>query len=168
MSMSTNRTGSPVTLALQSNPRYLTLARALVTALSRQVGFDERCSGHIALALDEALCNVIRHGYGERDDQPIWVHVCPVAEGGSEVGMRIVIEDEAPQVDPTKIRSRNLDEIRPGGLGVHIIREIMDDVQYEQREGGRGMRLTLLRRLPSAGGRVLEPAHESSDGEENA
>lgn len=166
--MSTNHTAYPVTLALQSNARYLTLARALVTALSRQIGFDERCSGHIALALDEALCNVIRHGYGERDDMPIWVHVCPVCENGSEVGMRIVIEDEGRQVDPTNIRSRDLNEIRPGGLGVHIIREIMDDVRYEQRDGGRGMRLTLLRRLPSAGGRVLEPAHENTDSEDHA
>lgn len=164
--MSTKHTGAPVTLALLSNPRYLTLARALVTSFSRQIGFDERCSGHIALALDEALCNVIRHGYGEREDGPILVHVTPVEENGQEIGMRIVIEDEAPQVDPDKIRSRDLDEIRPGGLGVHIIREIMDDVRYERRDGGSGMRLILTRRLPSAGGRVLEPAHES-EGDEN-
>jgi hypothetical protein len=43
-----------------------------------------------------------------------------------------------------------LDDIRPGGLGVYIIREIMDEVRYEKREGG-GMRLTLTKRKPADG-----------------
>ncbi len=71
-------------------------------------------------------------------------------------GIEIVIEDDAMQVDPDTIRSRDLDDIRPGGLGVHIIREIMDEVSYARRDR-RGMRLTLVKHLhPVAAARDSE------------
>ena len=60
--------------------------------------------------------------------------------------MLIVIEDEARQIDPAFIKGRELDDVRPGGLGVHIIREVMDVVEYESRDGV-GMRLTLFKQL---------------------
>jgi anti-sigma regulatory factor (Ser/Thr protein kinase) len=61
-------------------------------------------------------------------------------------------------VDPATIRSRDLDDIRPGGLGVHIIHEVMDEVRYERRDS-RGMRLTMVkqRRSPEVCG--TEDAH---------
>ena len=145
---------APITLTMHSDTRYLCVARALVSAFARQAGFDDRTTGQIALAIDEALCNVMRHGYEGRHGMPIWLHLHAIAEADRTVGMRIVLEDEGRQVDPRQIRSRDLADIRPGGLGVHIIRETMDNVLYEQRED-RGMRLTLTRRLPSEGGREI-------------
>ena len=61
--------------------------------------------------------------------------------------LEIIIEDDARQVDLDTIRSRELEDVRPGGLGVHLISEIMDDVVYEHREAG-GMRLLMRKRLP--------------------
>lgn len=142
---------------LLSQPRYLAPTRRLLNEFCRQFGFDDRCAGQVALAVDEAICNVIRHGYGQRTDGPIWIKLWPIAASGRHSGgIRIVIEDEARQIDPAQIKGRPLDEIRPGGLGVHIIREVMDEVVYERRDGA-GMRLSLVRRLPEAGGRELEP-----------
>ena len=46
-----------------------------------------------------------------------------------------------------KVSTRDLEDIRPGGLGVHLIEEIMDSVHYEHRDGG-GMRLTMRKRIP--------------------
>ena len=61
---------------------------------------------------------------------------------------RILIEDEAEQVDPEEIQPRSLDEIRPGGLGVHIIREVMDEARFERRPGSDvGMRLEMIKRV---------------------
>jgi anti-sigma regulatory factor (Ser/Thr protein kinase) len=118
----------------------------MVGNIAHWVGFDEVQSGQISLAVDEALCNVIKHGYGRRDDMPIWLSLWALE--GKPTGIKIVIEDLATQVDPKKIQGRNLDDIRPGGLGVYIIRQIMDEVVYEQRPEG-GMRLTLIRHVPS-------------------
>jgi len=131
-----------VRLELYSQPRFLAATRAMIGNLAQRLGFSEVQCGQISLAVDEALCNVINHGYGRRPDGRIWLSVWE--QDGEQPGMRIVIEDEARQVDPSTIRSRDLDDVRPGGLGVFIMREIMDDVCYEQRPAG-GMRLTMVK-----------------------
>lgn len=132
-------------LEMLSQARFLAAARTMVGALAQRLGFNEIHSGQISLAVDEALCNIINHGYEKRDDGRIWLRVW-VHENHTP-GLQIVIEDNARQVDPEAIRSRNLEDIRPGGLGVYLINEIMDEVRYERRET-EGMRLTMFKALP--------------------
>src|SRR5262249_15053911 len=136
MSTPSSPTSPPATapqlrIELRSNPLFLSGVRELVVAVSKRLGFTEDTSGQIALAADEALSTVIRHGYNKAPDRPIWLSLW--AEGGAWAGgppaptggtgderpdaIRIIIEDEAKQIDPALIRSRDLDEIRPGGLG---------------------------------------------------
>jgi serine/threonine-protein kinase RsbW len=138
-----------IRLELVSDPVYLAGARELVSSVARRLGFTEEACAQIALAVDEALCNIIRHGYDRRKDAPIWLSVFPIHHDGRLSGLRIVLEDEAKQVDPEQIKSRDLDEIRPGGLGVHIIRQVMDEVTYERRSPV-GMRLTLVKKKTEA------------------
>jgi len=140
----------------------------MVASLARRLGFDEIAACQIALAVDEALANVIRHGYERREDQPIWMSIweldAPQSTGPKPAhpgphpappavlvsrpgeGLFIIIEDQGRQTEPETIKGRDLEDVRPGGLGVHIIREVMDEVVYEKRTGG-GMRLTLVKRL---------------------
>ena len=90
----------------------------------------------------------------------------PFVEGlralGAESIPRPRMRGRALQVDPSTIRSQNLDDIRPGGLGVYIIREIMDEVRYEQRDGG-GMRLSMVKQLPAT---TDSPGHASTSASE--
>ena len=130
-------------LEMSSQPKLLAAARTMVGQFAQRLGFDEIQSGQISLAIDEALCNVINHGYERRPDGRIWISVWEL--NGDPPSIQVVIEDRARQVDPAKIKPRDLDEIRPGGLGVYIIREVMDEARYEKREGG-GMRLTMIKR----------------------
>lgn len=139
-----------VRLEILSNPLYLCGARELVSAVAKRLSFDEMSCCQIALAVDEALCNVIRHGYERQSDRPIWLSIYPEGRADKPDTLRIVIEDEARQVDPDVIKSRDLDDVRPGGLGVHIIKEVMDEVRYEKR-GPVGMRLTMLKRVAADG-----------------
>ncbi|MEM0984146.1 MAG: ATP-binding protein [Planctomycetota bacterium] len=145
----THRAHDPahVRVELLSNPIYLSGARELVGAVAKRLGFDDLACSKIALAVDEALCNVIRHGYDRAEDRPIWISLWPLTEDGGK-GIRIVIEDEAKQVDPEAMKGRELDDIKPGGLGVHIIKEVMDTVEYEKRET-LGMRVTMLKHAPA-------------------
>lgn len=146
MSASTPLPPPDISIQMVSDPTYLSGARDLVSAVARRLGFTEEGCGQIALAVDEALCNIIRHGYDRRKDAPIWINLWPLpAVNGAAAGIRIVLEDEAKQVDPCTIKSRDLDEVRPGGLGVHIIQQVMDEAKYERRERA-GMRLTLVKR----------------------
>lgn len=148
-----------VTVELLSQPRYLGGARELVAAVAKRFGFDDTECGRIALAVDEALCNIIRHGYARRTDGRIWISVWPLRdENGDAGGIRIVIEDEAEQVDPAGIKGRELEDVRPGGLGVFIMREVMDSVEFRRREGKeRGMRLVMVKAV--RGHEVREDAH---------
>lgn len=141
-----------VHIQLLSQPRYLCGARELILATMSRFGFNDLACSQIALAVDEALANVICHGYERCPSGMIWVSIWPLdeSEDGAVAGARIVIEDEARQVEPEQIKGRNLEEIRPGGLGVHIIREVMDHVEYSKRDGC-GMRLVLEKRLDGKG-----------------
>lgn len=136
-----------ISLEFQSNPKMLCGVRELIAHISERMGFASDESTRIKLAIDEALANVIRHGYERREDGPIQMKVWfSPSHGVQETpSLRVVIEDEGVQVDPEQICGRNLNEIRPGGLGVHIIKEIMDEVCYEKKPGG-GMRLTMVKR----------------------
>jgi anti-sigma regulatory factor (Ser/Thr protein kinase) len=134
-------------VVLFSQPRFLAAARAAVANFAQRLGFREIACGQISLAVDEALCNIINHGYDRRPDGRIWLNLWAVESDAP--GVRIMIEDRCRQVDPESIQSRDLDDIRPGGLGVYIIREIMDSVVYEKRDGG-GMRLTMTKQAPAA------------------
>ena len=141
-----------VRVELLSHPTFISGVRELVSSICRRIGFPELCCGQMALAVDEALCNVMKHGYEGREDQPISVgmQVHEDKGGNDHSSIRIVIEDRAKQVDPKSICGRDLQDVRPGGLGVHMIREIMDDAIYEKREGG-GMRLIMSKKNPSQG-----------------
>ena len=140
---------SPVVkMQMQSDPMLLSGAREMVSWIARRSGFSDMDCSQIALAVDEALCNVFRHGYDRQTDRPIWLSIWSEMGTAGDVKspprIRIEIEDEARQVDPERIKSRDLDDVRPGGLGVHIIRQVMDEAVYARREGA-GMRLTMVK-----------------------
>ncbi len=131
-----------IQMELKSDPRVLSGVRELVAALCRRLTFEKAPADQIALAVDEALANVICHGYARCPDCPIWISIHELQ--ADQPAVKIVIEDEASPVECDQIKGRDLHEVRPGGLGVHIIREIMDDVVYEKRPNV-GMRLTMTR-----------------------
>ena len=134
-----------LTMQLQSKPKLLSSVRCMILSLTQRVGFDETSCGHIALAIDEALANIIRHGYDQREDEPIHISIWVLR--GDKPGIRIMIEDEAEQIDPDSIKGRDLEDIRPGGLGVHIMREIMDSCRFECRKQEKGMRVIMEKYL---------------------
>jgi serine/threonine-protein kinase RsbW len=138
-----------ISIRVLSEPRYLSTVRAAVSEAATRAGFPEETVGKIALAIDEAMTNVIRHGYKGRKDQPIWLKITPVHEG-DHAGLEFVIEDACPETDLSKIKGRPLEEVRPGGLGVHIITGVMDQVEYAHRADGGGLRLKMVKWLNAA------------------
>ena len=138
----------PVKLAIVSDPAFLPVVRAAVGRMAELIGFCCDDSDKIILALDEALANVIRHGYDGRSDGPVELSFERVEREGAS-GIKINIRDQGKQVDPSKIRSRDLEDIRPGGLGVHIMNTVMNDVRYDCPADG-GMALTMIKYIEPA------------------
>jgi phosphoserine phosphatase RsbU/P len=96
----------------------------------------------LVLAVDEACTNIIRHAYCGECDNKISLRV------KRERDMLVFeLRDDAPAVDPGRITARDLDECRPGGLGVPFIRELMDDWQLQAGHGGSGNILRMRKRL---------------------
>ena len=127
-------------LQFKSTPDVLPAIRGMLRGLCDRRGFTEEEISHITLAVDEALANIIRHGYRNRDDGPIWIS-CGFTNT-SENRLMIDIEDECPQVEPQSMAGRDLEDIRPGGLGVHLMREVMDLCEFNMRPK-TGMRVRL-------------------------
>jgi serine/threonine-protein kinase RsbW len=138
-------TPAPVRMEILSDPENLPIVRAEVERLCEQVGFDADRAGHVMLSVDEALTNIIRHAYEGRDDGRIDVEFEPLG-GATPTGLCIRLRDYGRTVDLSKIKSRDLTDVRPGGLGVHIMQQCMDDVQYAHADGG-GTLLTLCKHL---------------------
>ena len=153
----TSEQADPIYLRVESKLEYACGIREMVVTLCRRWGCDDATAGRIALAVDEAMTNVVRHGYQNAEDGIIEFRMRPLGQSPEGGGVRITIEDRGVTVDPDTIRPRPLDEIRPGGLGVHIIREVMDVAEYSARPGG-GMRLMLEKR---AGVRETEGAPDA-------
>lgn len=138
----------PRVIRVTSETANITIVRSAVLAAAKQIGFDESDTSAIALAIDEAVTNVIRHGYEGRAGQPIEVTIDRLQRDGVPA-LQVTICDCARQVDPTTISGRNLEDIRPGGLGTHIIRTVMDEVEYSMRQP-TGMQLRLLKKLDAS------------------
>jgi anti-sigma regulatory factor (Ser/Thr protein kinase) len=131
-----------VKFAMPSDPRYLPVVRGVIGPLAAAIGWDESECHAITLAVDEALANVIRHAYHSRADGLIELE-CRESADGLEISM--LDKGEAP--DRSKICARELGCDQPGGLGTHIIKNVMDSVSYEASpDGNRFVASKLLRK----------------------
>jgi anti-sigma regulatory factor (Ser/Thr protein kinase) len=125
-----------VKLSFPSDPRYLGVVRGAIERYAALVGFDEEECRWITLAVHEALTNVIRHAYHNRHDQPVEMRLSE-----RDLGMEVLLVDHGTGVKPEQMSGRDLNDVRPGGLGLHMIREIMNETQYSPLEGRNELRL---------------------------
>jgi serine/threonine-protein kinase RsbW len=134
-------------LELHSDPKLLCVVRGALENLTEVFGFSPPDRRSVTRAVDEALTNIMRHCYQGQLDQPIEVYCTRVPRRSSSdgAGLQILLCDYGPEVDPAKLRGRPLDEIKPGGLGLHFIRQSMDTVEY--RRAGRTNQFRLVKYL---------------------
>ena len=127
-------------LAFTSDSCQLAEVRRAARAFLTKCGFDE-CTGELlVLAVDEACTNIIRHAYAH-ECKPVRLEMERLRDR-----VRFVLRDYGRSCSPDRIRSRALEDVRPGGVGVHIIRQAFDYVNYEPRP--RGTKLVLEKKLP--------------------
>ncbi len=121
----------------------LSSTRQFVRDAAAAAGAAPEPLADVVLAVDEAVTNIIVHGYQGRPGEI----ALEVRHDGD--ALIIVLRDQAPAFDPTQVPPPNLDlplEERPvGGLGVHFMRQIMDAVHYRALAAG-GNELTLIKR----------------------
>jgi serine/threonine-protein kinase RsbW len=154
-----NKSNLVLKLSLLSDPKLLCVVRAAVGEMATSVGFLQSEVRSMVLAVDEALANVMRHAYLGQSGRPIQISFYrgqfETSEGARD-GLEIRLVDQGVPVDPDRMRGRELDDIRPGGLGLHFMREIMDSVIFRHVKGRNHLRLI----------KFVTPAKPSSRGQE--
>ncbi len=109
---------------------------------------DARCSiseiQSIVIAINEACMNIIQHAYQGDSSKPIRLLV----EVDDETVQFELLDCAAP-IDLARVRGRSFDEVRPGGLGVNFINQLMHEVRYSHRteQAGNCLRMTWKRRV---------------------
>jgi sigma-B regulation protein RsbU (phosphoserine phosphatase) len=116
--------------------------RAAVERAVLAAGATREQAQDVMLAVDEACQNVIRHAYCGECDEAIELEI-------SRERDRIVLwlRDSAPAIDPSRVQPRALEDVRPGGLGVHFIRTVMDEAGFLPSSDGRGNVLRMTKRI---------------------
>ena len=138
-----------IELRVCADPQYLSVVRALVRGAAELAGVENR-DDLITVAVEEALDNVIEHGYGGACNKPIIIRLNRI-DGGNDrrVGLEILIRDFGKQVNPESIKGRDLEEVGVGGYGTHIMRSAMDEVEFSCADDC-GMQLRMVKyQVPS-------------------
>lgn len=129
-------------IVISSDPKLLNILRAVVRYRAQEVGFPEQDAEGLALAVIEAASNVMRHAYGNRRNAPLALEILTFSDR-----MECILEDWGRKVRPEEIHPRPLEELRPGGLGTHIIQCLTDERCYDMGSAG-GNRLKMVKYLP--------------------
>ncbi|HET7295092.1 MAG TPA: ATP-binding protein [Vicinamibacteria bacterium] len=123
------------------------IRRALVgleRLLAREPAF-EAVRADFGVALDEIVSNVVKYGYGGGSESPIIIEVF-VRPGRLEVEVIDEGEPFNPLERDAPDTAQALDDRPIGGLGIHIVKELMDDVSYRRQDGRN--HLSFAKRLP--------------------
>ena len=126
--------------------RFSSLAEIaqFVTQAAATAGLDPKAAYAVQLAVDEACSNIIEHAYGGEDRGQIEC-TCDVTPRG----LRIELRDQGESFQPENIPDPNihvpLDDRTSGGLGLFLIRKMMDEVSYEPDREGENV-LTLVKK----------------------
>lgn len=124
-------TFNPININVTSHPENLKRIRKVMREILVQTGFSKKESGFVVLAIDEACSNIIRHGY--KNDYHRKIDLTVRLEKNRLI---ISIMDDGVRFDETLIKTRDVDDIKPGGLGIYIIHQVMDSVEYSRTHEG--------------------------------
>jgi serine/threonine-protein kinase RsbW len=133
-----------VTLTMPARADWLLLARLALTGLARAAALEAETLADLKLAVTEACGNAVRHAYGEGEGRiTIRYAVAPDA-------LEIVVEDEGAGFEPGLVADWVPGELDEDGMGIAIMRAIVDELEIAPGPDGRGTRLRLVKRLAAA------------------
>ncbi|MBN1197190.1 MAG: ATP-binding protein [Candidatus Aminicenantes bacterium] len=122
-----------LTVTIPSSTELLKMVVELTRHAVEILEFPDKEVQQIALAVDEAITNVIKHSYRYEKGRDIRIEFFIAATG---LKIRIIYAGIAPEMDPEAVSvERLIKQKRKGGLGVQLMRKIMDSVEYSSSNG---------------------------------
>lgn len=135
-----------VNITIPSHPKYLSVVRAATVRIGELYGMDNGIIEDIKLAVDEACSNVIKHAYRGDNNKKIIIKFA-----NTKKTFKVIIEDNGITVHPDTIKGRSLEDIRPGGLGIHFIKRTFDVFEFDNKKKN-GNRLRLIKYMEAKDG----------------
>jgi serine/threonine-protein kinase RsbW len=139
---------STISLSFPAKPEYLIVCRLALNGLADVMPVSDEALSDLRLAVTEACANSISHGYGS--DGGLVTMRIDVA--GPDV--RIEISDEGIGLsEPMPPPAESNGGLEEGGMGIALIRALVDDLEIAAGPGGHGTRVTFTKRLAPSPGR---------------
>lgn len=134
--------------------KYLVELRDFVVGIGRKYGFDEKVIGTLRLATDEAVTNIIRHAYRDTPGRGV-VTLRAIVKTSS---LTIIIIDQGKTFDPRNAKAPDMAEYikigKKGGLGIFMLKKMMDEIDYQVTSEGNELRLVKYRTQGKRGSRA--------------
>lgn len=120
------------TLSVEASTEHLAEVRDFVAAHAESIGLNQKDISEIRLAVDEAFTNIIKHAYKNTPTKKVNIEI-----GSDAERLWISLIDEGKSFDPSSYNEpdliRRIKEKKRGGMGVYLIRKLMDQVQYSRK-----------------------------------
>ena len=121
-------------LKLKNDMAELDKLHRFIEKLGRKLRLSKKYIVETNIALEEVVCNIIAYAYPDCRDQFIKISVIPPADGA----LVLRVEDSGRPFNPLNAKepelAYDLENCDIGGLGIHLVRKLMDDVSYDYRE----------------------------------
>lgn len=128
-------------LKFSADSKSLQEIRDSLRDIMKKHSVNECTMRDIVLAINEACMNIIQHAYAGQTGE-IQINIEKLPEQ-----WRFILIDSGTPIDIINIKPRDLDDLRPGGLGLHFIRKTMDHVEYRHTKNGKGNILELTKNI---------------------
>nr|NIV15518.1 hypothetical protein [Fodinibius sp.] len=133
---------------------HLRDVREFIEHVGKKHKYADKVINSFKLVVDEACTNIIRHGYMDIKDGKITVRAII-----RRMSLTMVIIDQGKSFDPRQVKNPDLGKYveigKKGGLGIFMMRKLMDDIQYNLTNRGNELRLTKMRDVELKRHRVL-------------
>ena len=130
-----------VQLTFPAKAEYLLLARLALSGLARDLHVDDELLADLKLALTEACGNAVRHAYA---DEPGPVSVAFVVQGDR---LQMIVEDRGDGIELREAPTHDLPGPLESGMGMPIIRAIVDELEVGEGSDGRGTVVRMVKYL---------------------
>ena len=128
-----------VRLTIPARAEYVLLGRLALSGITRMRPLNDETLNDLKLAVTEACTNSVRHAYGDNGGTVDIVYEL------HEDRLVVEVSDDGGGFDPDEVEEA--DDLTEGGLGIAIIRALVDEFEVGERGGGRGSRLRFVKFL---------------------
>ncbi|SHG03820.1 serine/threonine-protein kinase RsbW [Fodinibius roseus] len=131
-------------MTVEASTEHLSEVRDFVAEHAAAFGFNQQEVADIRLAVDEAYTNIIKHAYQNNADETVEIEL-----GYNNTKFWVTLLDTGNTFDVTKYSKPNIcqriKEKKRGGVGVYLIRKLMDDVEYQTEDATNTIRMTKIK-----------------------